>query len=291
MPELPEVETVRAGLAPSLEGAKITTVKTGRDGLRYPFPDKLSVRLMSRHIMALTRRAKYLLIELDDDTVLISHLGMSGSWRIRHENDAHCPPGKYDRHDHFIMQLEKDGVRFDAVYNDPRRFGFLLLSARGELETMPMLLKLGVEPTGNALSGIYLAEKFSRKKTPLKTALLDQAIIAGLGNIYVCEALWRAGLSPVMKAEALGADQPHGLEAAERLATAIRDVIAKAICAGGSTLRDYRHADGSLGYFQHNFKVYGREGEACTKCGALIGRIVQAGRSSFYCEGCQSETL
>lgn len=279
MPELPEVETVRRGLEPVLDGAQIVGAETRRETLRFPLPENLHEKISGRHIISLGRRAKYLLITLDDGQTLISHLGMSGSWRIEQATGGHAANGK---HDHVVLQVVQQGRIFDIIYNDPRRFGFLLLCASDELAEHPLLAKLGIEPTGNTLSGDVLSGIFANKAAPLKAALLDQRNIAGLGNIYVCEALWRAQLSPVRKARTL-----FETGRAATLAASIREVIAQAIAAGGSTLKDYRQADGAPGYFQHKFSVYGREGEACLRCGAPVTRIIQSGRSTFYCAGCQ----
>lgn len=293
MPELPEVETVRRGLQPVMEGAVFEKLVFNRPGLRFPFPENLNARLQGQKIISLGRRAKYLLIEFEDGASLISHLGMSGSYRIEPdmrvaahnpgEDNFHYPRSKNTTHDHIVMHVlsEHYGQR-QVIYNDPRRFGFLLLAEAGELAEHASLKDLGIEPTGNSLSGPVLAQLFKGKKITLKAALLDQKLIAGLGNIYVCEALWRAGLSPLRAAGEVAAD-PH---LAELLATCIRDVIADAIVAGGSSLRDHRQADGTLGYFQHSFAVYDREGEPCRRCGAPVQRIVQNGRSSFYCAAC-----
>ncbi len=296
MPELPEVETVRLGLAPVMEGARIAKAEQRRPDLRFPFPAGFAQRLKDRTVVALARRAKYLLIHLDDGLVLISHLGMSGSFRIETPDDA-TVPGKFHharsgdgRHDHAVFHLERDGLPVArVVFNDPRRFGFMLFCDSAELEAHPRLAGLGVEPTGNALDGAVLAELLQGRKTSLKAALLDQRLIAGLGNIYVCEALWRAGLSPERTAGSIAGAGGKATVRSERLATAIRSVIADAIAAGGSSLRDYKHADGSLGYFQHTFAVYDREGEPCAKvgCSGGVRRIIQAGRSTFYCPACQ----
>lgn len=293
MPELPEVETVRRGLQPVMEGAVVERLILKRSGLRFPFPENLSARLQGRKIISLGRRAKYLLIEFEDGASLISHLGMSGSYRIEPDlrNAAqnltdehfHYPKAKNTVHDHIVLYLETaDYGTCQVIYNDPRRFGFLLLAEAGELSEHPSLKGLGIEPTGNSLSGSVLAQLFRGKKSSLKVALLDQRLIAGLGNIYVCEALWRAGLSPLRAAGEI-ADDP---QLADLLAICIRDVIAEAIVAGGSSLRDHRQADGTLGYFQHSFAVYDREGEPCRRCGAPVQRIVQNGRSTFYCKSC-----
>lgn len=295
MPELPEVETVRRGLQPVMEGAVVEKLVLNRPDLRFPFPENLNERLQGQKIVSLGRRAKYLLIEFEDGASLISHLGMSGSYRIepdlrygadtQAEDGFHYPRSQNPAHDHVVFHLQSGtyGAR-QVIYNDPRRFGFLLLCGAGELAGHPSLKDLGIEPTGNSLSGPVLAGLFKNKKTVLKTALLDQRLIAGLGNIYVCEALWRCGLSPLRAAGEV-ADDP---QLAQLLATSIRDVIAEAIAAGGSSLRDHRQADGALGYFQHSFAVYDREGEPCRRCGAPVQRIVQSGRSTFFCAACSA---
>ncbi|MBU2190161.1 MAG: bifunctional DNA-formamidopyrimidine glycosylase/DNA-(apurinic or apyrimidinic site) lyase [Alphaproteobacteria bacterium] len=291
MPELPEVETVRRGLQPAMEGARVLSVETRRPDLRFPLPLDLSARLKGRQIVSLGRRAKYLTMEFDRGPMLICHLGMSGSFRI----DAGDAPGAFHNarsrvaaHDHVVFHLtDSRQEAVQVIFNDPRRFGFMLFA--DEAGGHKMLDGLGVEPTGNTLDGDLLAALFRGKKTPLKAALLDQSLIAGLGNIYVAEALWRAGLSPRRGAGSLATASGKATERARRLAGAIRSVIADAIEAGGSTLRDYAQADGSLGYFQHQFSVYDREGEACRKpgCHGTISRIVQSGRSTFYCPVCQ----
>jgi len=296
MPELPEVETVRRGLAGTMEGARLVAVEQRRPDLRFPFPDDFAARLTGRRIEALSRRAKYLVAHLDDGLALISHLGMSGSWRIERGPDTATPGvfhherSKLAAHDHAVFHLESPaGEPSRAIFNDPRRFGFMLFAEPGALAEHPALSGLGVEPTGNELSGALLATLFRDRRTPLKAALLDQRLIAGLGNIYVCEALWRAGLSPRRAAGTLATATGRPTKSAEALAIAIREVIADAIAAGGSSLRDYVQADGSLGYFQHTFAVYDREGEACRKpgCTGVVHRMVQSGRSTFYCPACQ----
>ena len=291
MPELPEVETVSRGLAPVMEGAVIERLQLNRADLRFPFPENLSEQVAGKRIVSLGRRAKYLLIDLEDGTVLVSHLGMSGSFRIEDAVPGrfHHERSKDEKHDHVVFHLLTDGGRARVLYNDPRRFGFLDLIRPGERDLYAALRDLGPEPTGNSLDATYLAGRFAGKAQPLKSALLDQKVIAGLGNIYVCEALWRSHLSPERKAATLVT--PTGKPKKELLALteAIRDVIAEAIAAGGSSLKDYVQADGSLGYFQHSFSVYDREGETCRTpgCGATVARIVQAGRSTFYCAACQ----
>ncbi len=295
MPELPEVETVRRGLQPVLEGARIVRVETRRPNLRFPFPEKFAERLDGRTITALGRRAKYLTMHTDGGPALICHLGMTGSFRIEDGSDSATPGSfHYERskdsaHDHVVFDVVSAAeAQYRVVFNDPRRFGFMLFS-----ETIPdehpMLAGLGVEPTGNTLDADLLAALFRNRKAPLKAALLDQRLIAGLGNIYVCEALWRAGLSPLRAAGTIAVPGRKAVEQRQRLAESIREVIADAIAAGGSSLKDYMHTDGSLGYFQHSFAVYDREGEPCRKpgCPGTVERIVQSGRSTFYCRSCQ----
>lgn len=292
MPELPEVETVRRGLAPHTEGLKIERVEQRRPNLRYPFPDNFTTRLEGRTLVSMGRCAKYLVADMDDGTVLIMHLGMSGSFRIEKENEHEAPGnfhhdhGKSTNHDHVVFHMS-DGGRL--IYNDPRRFGFMDLTTRLELPACKHFEKMGVEPTGNSLSADYVASAFQNKKTNLKAALLDQRLIAGLGNIYVCEALWRSHLSPKHAAGTLATKTGKPTAACELLTVAIREVIADAIKAGGSSLRDYVHTDGSLGYFQHSFAAYDREGEPCRteKCTGTIERFNQSGRSTFHCPKCQ----
>ena len=290
MPELPEVETVRRGLQPVVEGARIDRVEQRRPDLRFPFPERFTARLEVGTVTALGRRAKYLTLHLDDGLTMIAHLGMSGSFRIE-EGDSAIVPGEFhyerskaEAHDHVAFHLTTPGGEpATVIFNDPRRFGFMLFAERGELDTHPMLAGLGIEPTGNALGGETLADLLAGRNAPLKAALLDQRVIAGLGNIYVSEALWRARLSPRRRARTVTGQR------AEKLATAIREVIADAVAAGGSSLRDHIQADGSLGYFQHSFSVYDREGEPCPRieCNGVVRRIVQSGRSTFYCPVCQ----
>ncbi|WP_455480956.1 bifunctional DNA-formamidopyrimidine glycosylase/DNA-(apurinic or apyrimidinic site) lyase [Bartonella sp. B12(2025)] len=290
MPELPEVETVRSGLEPVVTGAKIVSVTLNRRDLRFPFPEAFSERLMGRTIMELGRRAKYLLFHLSQNETILSHLGMSGSWRVEDEllRGRSSATGNFFMHDHFVMDIQtKEGKVYHLTYNDARRFGFMLLVDTSKLSEHPLLKKLGLEPMNDAFSGSYLQKVFINKKKSLKGVLLDQSVIAGLGNIYVCEALWRSRLSPQRGAFTLAVKTARARKFADSLAQNIRNVIAEAILSGGSSLRDYRHVDGSLGYFQHTFSVYGREGKECLQCGTPIVRILQSGRSSFYCPQCQ----
>ncbi len=275
MPELPEVETIARGLAMTLEGKRIRRVRQTRADLRIPFPENLPAKLTGRRVVHIGRRAKYLLLTLDDDQVLIIHLGMSGRFMIRHDPSAALLP-----HDHLVIETE-DGT--DYALNDPRRFGLVALAAAKALDGHTLFRGMGPEPLGNAFDGPTLAAALAGKRTPIKAALLDQRIVAGLGNIYVCEALFWSGISPKRLAASVQGAR------AERLVQAIRRVLTEAIAAGGSTLRDFKHHDGELGYFQHRFAVYDREGKACPQCDGdlaacgAIRRIVQSGRSTFYC--------
>jgi formamidopyrimidine-DNA glycosylase len=298
MPELPEVETVRRGLIPSMEGAKIVHVAQNRADLRFPFADNFVEVLEGSEIVEIKRRSKYLLFHLDNGFVLVAHLGMSGSFRVIEEpleaDEAqpgafHIEKGKNEKHDHVVMKVEKDGASAKVIYNDPRRFGFMLLVRQNELDVHPYFKDLGPEPTGNGISIDYLADKFSSKNTPLKSTLLDQKIIAGLGNIYVCEALWRTKLSPLRKAKTLVKASGKPKQELIDLSRHIQDVIDEAIKAGGSSLNDHIQTDGSLGYFQHSFAAYGQENSPCRHgdCTGTIERITQSGRSTFYCADCQ----
>lgn len=289
MPELPEVETVRRGLAPTLVGARILRVELRRADLRLPFPKDFAERVKGRRIIALQRRAKYLVAPLDDGTTIIAHLGMSGAFRIESRAESTgsfaWPRSKNPAHDHVLIHLESETV----VYNDPRRFGFMSLADATELESLPFFIGLGVEPLSNEFGASTLAKLFARRKTSLKAALLDQRLIAGLGNIYACEALHRARLAPGRPAGDIVRGDGAPAQEAERLARSIRDVLEEAIAAGGSSLRDHRQTDGSLGYFQHNFRVYDRVGEACPteNCRGIIEKRTQNGRSTFFCPKCQ----
>jgi formamidopyrimidine-DNA glycosylase len=284
MPELPEVETVRRGLEPHMVGARIETAEVTRAGLRYPFPEDFAARLAGRGIVSLGRRSKYLLAELDDDSLWLSHLGMTGSFRVGDATPGAfaLPRGKDAAHDHVRLVLSNGDA---VVYNDPRRFGFMDLFPLAEAETHPRLLGLGPEPLSNAFSPAVLLEALAGRAAPIKAVLLDQRTVAGLGNIYVAEALWRAAISPEAEARTVAAEPAR----VALLHAAIREVLEAAIAAGGSTLRDHRQADGSLGYFQHTFAVYGRDGEPCGRpgCGGTVTRIRQSGRSTFFCELCQ----
>lgn len=298
MPELPEVETVRRGLEPAMAGKRIIRAVQKRPDLRFPLPERFAERLTGRQVMHLGRRAKYLLIHLDGAEVLLAHLGMSGRYTIWPPEGGVRSPGDFalegtpagpdggGAHDHIVLDME-DGTRI--VYSDHRRFGYMDLIPEAELPASKHLAGLGPEPLGNEFNAEVLAQKLRGKKTPLKAALLDQRVVAGLGNIYVCEALFRAGLSPRRLAGSITRKEGRPTERLERLVGAVRGVIAEAIEAGGSTLRDYAHTDGTLGYFQHRFSVYDREGEPCSRegCGGRVQRIVQSGRSSFFCGACQ----
>ena len=282
MPELPEVETVRRGLLPVMEGRMIANAAVNRPDLRWPFPVAMANRLTGKTVLALRRRSKYILADLDSAETLIIHLGMSGRMLISGAvpGDLHYDHPAPAKHDHVVLDMA-GGAR--VTFNDARRFGSMDLIATDRAETHPLLRNLGTEPFGNLFSGPYLVDRLKSRNTPIKSALLDQGIVAGLGNIYVCEVLFRARISPARKAGQIATARVAGL------VPIIRDVLAEAIEAGGSSLRDYRQTDGELGYFQHAFKVYGREGAPCTTpgCATNIARIVQSGRSSFYCPTCQ----
>jgi len=292
MPELPEVETVRRGLEPAMVGARFTKVTQRRPDLRFPFPERFSERLEGQEIKALGRRAKYLLADLASGEVLVMHLGMSGRFLVT-QGGATCMPGEFHHehgglgaHDHVVFQLSNGAT---VTYNDARRFGFMDLVPRSAIETSKHFAGMGIEPLGHELSGTAIARLFRDRRTPLKAALLDQRLIAGLGNIYVCEALFRAGLRPQAPAGSLASASGRPTRKALRLAAAIRDVLEEAVAAGGSTLRDHAQVDGTLGYFQHAFRVYDREGGPCVTpgCTGQVARIVQSGRSTFYCPRCQ----
>ncbi|GAA6164704.1 bifunctional DNA-formamidopyrimidine glycosylase/DNA-(apurinic or apyrimidinic site) lyase [Pelagimonas sp. KU-00592-HH] len=282
MPELPEVETVRRGLEPSMSGAAIAKAQVNRPDLRWPFPDNMAQRLTGAKVLQLRRRSKYILADLDSGETLLIHLGMSGRMTVSgdplgqfvHEHPA------IEKHDHVIFDMD-NGARI--TFNDPRRFGAMDLLSTEDAQNHPLLSKLGPEPLGNAFDEAYLVDRLKGRKTPIKSALLDQQIVAGLGNIYVCETLYRAGVSPRRKADNISAARIR------TFVPIIRQVLSDAIAAGGSSLKNFRQADGELGYFQHSFDVYGREGDPChtPDCDGTIARITQSGRSSFYCPQCQ----
>ena len=286
MPELPEVETVRRGLTPAMEGRVIERAEIRRDGLRWPFPPGLADNLTGARVLRLRRRSKYILADTDRGTSALIHLGMSGRMTVSGLAEAFVP-GQFhhdhpvvQKHDHVILHME-GGVR--VTFNDPRRFGALDLVPTEGAESHPLLASLGPEPLGNGFHAGHLAGELAGRRGPIKALLLDQRVVAGLGNIYVCEALFRAGIHPTRAGGRIGAAR------IDRLVGHIREVLAEAIEAGGSSLRDYRQADGELGYFQHGFRVYDREGMPCTTpgCTHTIRRIVQSGRSSYYCPACQ----
>jgi formamidopyrimidine-DNA glycosylase len=292
MPELPEVETVRRGLQPVMEGFRIDKAETRRKDLRFPFQKDFVARLTGQTVTGLGRRAKYLMADLASGDVLLMHLGMSGSFRVI-EDDGAKAPGKFhhprneDRaHDHVVFHMSSGAA---VVFNDPRRFGYMKIIARNALEQEPLLNGLGPEPLGNEFDAAMLARACAGKKTSLKAALLDQRVVAGLGNIYVCEALFRSRLSPRRLAATLATKKGDVTDHAKRLVAAIHAVLNQAIKAGGSSLRDHRQTSGELGYFQHSFQVYDREGKKCQTagCGGIVKRFTQNGRSTFWCPKCQ----
>jgi formamidopyrimidine-DNA glycosylase len=296
MPELPEVETVKRGLELVLKGQKIARVETRRHNLRFPFPADFAGRLEGATVQNLTRRAKYILIDCDNGTSLLVHLGMTGRFTVLRPEGGTANLGEFyfengageqadGPHDHVVLTLG-NGTR--VVYSDPRRFGMMDVANTAELQAHKLLKNIGVEPLGNELSGAHLAEKFRGKSAPLKAALLDQRVIAGLGNIYVCEALHRAGLSPRRKAGTLTKSTSYDSRL-DTLVRHIKEILNEAIQAGGSTLQDFVGADGKKGSYQQRFSAYDREGEDCDTraCMGKIKRIVQAGRSTFYCSICQ----
>lgn len=284
MPELPEVETVRRGLAPALVGRRIKRAQAKRADLRFPFPERFAARLRGRRVEALERRAKYLLARLDNGLVWITHLGMTGRWSIlgakRQPGDFYYAEPPDPTHTHVVVEME-EGARLE--FNDPRRFGYMDLIAEDALDAHPFFKGLGPEPLGNQFHEGHLKKAFAGKKTSVKAALLDQRVVAGLGNIYVVEALHRAQIAPTRPAGRISSKR------LERLFHAIRAVLEEAIEAGGSTLSDYAAVDGAQGGFQHRFRVYDREGETCptVDCGGTIVRAVHGGRSTFWCPRCQ----
>src|ERR1700738_4604715 len=292
MPELPEVETVRRGLVPVMQGARFMTVEARRRDLRWPLPNDFVQRLEGRPGGRLERRAKYLLADLSSGDVLIMHLGMSGSFRITRRRGRksfgryYHSRAQHSLHDHVSFLMSSGAL---ISFNDPRRFGMMKLVARAALQHEPLLKNLGPEPLAHEFDAGVLARLCKGKKTSLKAALSDQKIVAGLGNIYVCEALWRARLSPKRRASTIASRAGEPNERARALVQGIRAVLADAIAAGGSSLRDHKRTDGELGLFQHQFAVYDREGQRCPRrsCGGTIKRIVQTGRSTFFCPVCQ----
>jgi formamidopyrimidine-DNA glycosylase len=258
-----------------MEGYALVQAKLYRPNLRFPFPNGFGQRLIGKTVKSLSRRAKFLLIILDDSTVLITHLGMSGSFRI-----YETAPPPIDKHDHVVFNLSNG---YEIRYNDPRRFGFMDLTTEVEMANYPMLAKIGPEPVYPGLSGPEIAVRLKGKAAPIKVVLLDQSVIAGIGNIYASEALFKAGISPKRKAKNVQGKW------AEKLAAALHEVLMKAIAAGGSSLKDHRQTSGELGYFQYSFQVYGRAGKQCSVCGpaVLISQITQSGRSTFFCSRCQ----
>ncbi|MFY9209846.1 MAG: bifunctional DNA-formamidopyrimidine glycosylase/DNA-(apurinic or apyrimidinic site) lyase [Aestuariivita sp.] len=282
MPELPEVETVRRGLSPAMEGQVIARADVNRSDLRWPFPERMAERLTGQRVMRLRRRSKYILADLSSGETLLVHLGMSGRMLVSGDPlgmFVHDHPAA-QKHDHVVFHME-NGARI--TFNDPRRFGAMDLIDTAGADGHKLLSALGPEPLGNDFHETHLIRAFTGKMSPVKSVLLDQKIVAGLGNIYVCEALFRAGISPNRKAGRIAKPRVASL------VPIIRQVLGDAIDAGGSSLRDFRQADGELGYFQHSFDVYGREGEPCRSpgCTTDIRRIVQSGRSSFFCPQCQ----
>ncbi len=293
MPELPEVETVRRGLAPAMVGARFSRVTLRRANLRFPFPERFAARLEGRTVTGLARRAKYLTADLDSGETLIMHLGMSGRFDVALPDGSNLSPGDFylegalgtPKHDHVVMAMSTGAT---VTYNDARRFGFMDLVPSRDLAACRHFAKMGIEPL-DGLTGAVIAQLFRHKVAPLKAALLDQRLIAGLGNIYVCEALHRARLHPETPAGSLARPDGRPTAKANALAKAIVKVLEEAVAAGGSTLRDYAHTDGSAGAFQHAFRVYDRVGLPCSRpgCGGAITRIVQANRSTFFCTACQ----
>ena len=282
MPELPEVETVRRGLMPAMEGVVITKADVNRPDLRWPFPPDMAARLTGCRVERLRRRSKYILADLDSGETLLIHLGMSGRMLVSGDplgQFVHDHPAP-EKHDHVVLHMA-NGARI--TFNDPRRFGAMDLMETTTAEAHKLLAVLGPEPLGNDFHEDHLIKAFAGRNSPVKSVLLDQGVVSGLGNIYVCEALFRAKIHPARRAGKIGKER------VKTLVPVIRDVLAEAIEAGGSSLRDFRQADGELGYFQHRFDVYGRENEPCRTpdCPSVIRRIVQSGRSSFYCAQCQ----
>jgi formamidopyrimidine-DNA glycosylase len=293
MPELPEVETVRAGLEPVLRGRRFVRVEQRRRDLRFPLPERFADRLTGRRVAKLDRRAKYILVHLDKAEVLAVHLGMTGRFSVSRRGSGKSQLGEFThdhgadaKHDHLVFTMSGGAV---VTYNDARRFGYMTLIPEQQLAQDAFFRGLGVEPLSDDLDALHLARRAAGRRTDLKAFLMDQRIIAGLGNIYVCEALFRAGLDPWRAASRLATKNARPTPAGERLVVAVKSVLEDAIRAGGSTLRDYKQANGDIGSFQHHFAVYGREGEPCARegCRGTVRRRTQGGRSTFYCPACQ----
>jgi formamidopyrimidine-DNA glycosylase len=272
MPELPEVETVRSGLEQALKGATINKVTLRRRDLRIPFPADISEKLEGRRIKAIRRRAKYLLFDFDSDDVLIAHLGMTGRFSVEANS-----PKRFSKHDHCVFELSDGRV---AIYNDARRFGLITLCKRNETATNPLFAALGPEPLEEGFSTAYLKSVLARRKAPIKTVLMDQAVVVGVGNIYASEALFLSGVDPRKPAA-------DAAEKAKQIVVSIRKVLNDALASGGSSLKDFLHVSGESGYFQHQFNVYGRNGKPCVSCHKPVSMIRQAGRSTFFCKHCQ----
>jgi formamidopyrimidine-DNA glycosylase len=292
MPELPEVETVRRGLETVMDGARFAKVEARRQDLRWPLPPGFTGHLEGKTVTGLGRRGKYLLLDLSSGDVLMMHLGMSGSFHVFHggaeKNTAryHHERAKHVKHDHVVFHMSNGAI---VTFNDPRRFGFMKMTPREKLDAHPLMQAMGLEPLGNEFDAGMLARACKGKKTSLKAALSDQKVVAGLGNIYVCEALHRARISPKRMAATIATKSGAPNERAEKLVDAIKAVLQDAIAAGGSSLRDHKRTDGELGAFQHSFRVYDRESRPCVTrgCKGKVRRIVQVGRSTFYCPTCQ----
>lgn len=282
MPELPEVETVKSGIGPAMTGQIITSAQVNRPDLRWPLPENMAARLIGQRVLRLWRRSKYIMVDLSGGETLLIHLGMSGRILVSGvvQGVFHHPHPAPAKHDHVVLGFE-NGARI--TFNDARRFGAMDLMPTAGVADHWLIRDLGPEPLGNDFQETGLRARLQGRNTPIKSALLDQRIVAGLGNIYVCEVLFRAGIDPRRKAGQISARRMGNL------VPLIRDVLQEAIAAGGSSLRDYRQSDGALGYFQHGFAVYGRESQPCTTsdCNGTIARIVQSGRSSFFCPQCQ----
>ena len=281
MPELPEVETVRRGLLPVMEGQVIASADVNRPDLRWPLPKGMAERLTGARVVSLNRRSKYILVELSTGETLLIHLGMSGRMLIsgtmlgRFHHDHPAP----QKHDHVVLHMQ-NGARI--TFNDARRFGAMDLMPTATAHLHPLLINLGPEPLGNHFDTFTLAGRLADRATPIKSALLDQTNVAGLGNIYVCETLFRARIAPTRLAGQISAAE------IAILVPTIRQVLSEAIEAGGSSLKDFRQTDGELGYFQHRFQVYDRQGQPCPNCGSPIARLVQSGRSTYHCPTCQT---